>query len=279
MNCRICAGVTEIYKNEIRNEIMYTVVRCKMCGVYQTVEHYDNISPDYVDMGDEDLSEFHISMGREHKKKAYGQFVSLMDDIGALYEDEKILFDIGCGTGGFLEYINKKGVSAVGFDASVTQVNYARKNGLEAYVATDYDGIVRSVPGLIGGVNMVTLWDVFEHIRNPYRLLKDIKGLLRRDGYIYISVPNAGSLLWKDRYYKIIGKKFSLDPWEHVFYYNITSLKKMLDEIGYEVVRSGSVLCYYRNINISELVRRCVYSITAMFPDISPQIYVIARKR
>ena len=41
------------------------------------------------------------------------------------------------------------------------------------------------------------MWDVFEHIKNPHKILSEIKKRLNKKGLIFIQIPNSDSIAAK----------------------------------------------------------------------------------
>jgi 2-polyprenyl-3-methyl-5-hydroxy-6-metoxy-1,4-benzoquinol methylase len=273
-NCRICSGETSLIQSEIRNHIKYHVVQCLNCSTIQTVEHIDEVSPDYINLTKDLISHAHIAQSREHKHAAFNQFIKLFKKI--ISKDTKIV-DIGCGTGGFGEYATKIGCSYFGFDASLAQIDYGKSKGLNVERATTCDEYL--LKGVIhkDEITIVSMWDVLEHVRNPQNFLEQVKHLMHPKTYLFISIPNGGAFSWKRSINRFMNRELSFDPWEHVFYYNINSLSLLLKECGFEIVESGAVVCYPRKLDLKELARRFLFKILSVFPSVSPQIFIIAK--
>ncbi|HAN10429.1 MAG TPA: hypothetical protein DCP90_07435 [Clostridiales bacterium] len=79
--------------------------------------------------------------------------------------------------------------------------------------------------------DVIILGDIIEHVRNPIEMIIKCYNLLNQNGVIWISTPNfesAFSYIMKDK-----------DPmWrvcEHLNYFSYTSLKKVLNDIGFEI--------------------------------------------
>ena len=128
--------------------------------------------------------------------------------------------------------------------------------------------------------DLVTLWDVLEHLRSPLEFLSTVKESLKSAGLLYVSVPNGKAMLWKRRIYSLLRKPADYDwlPWEHVYYFSIRSLKNYFVKLGFEVLQTGAVVCYPRPISPFELVRRLGFRALSLVPSQAPQIYVWARK-
>ncbi|GAB4346829.1 MAG: class I SAM-dependent methyltransferase [Candidatus Abyssubacteria bacterium] len=106
------------------------------------------------------------------------------------YEGRGELLDVGCGTGRYLEWVCERGWTARGIDVLEDAVARARRKGLEAVTGD----LVRSCPWKSGSFDVVTMWDVIEHLSEPVATLRVIHGLLRAGGRLVIATPNIDSL-------------------------------------------------------------------------------------
>ena len=87
---------------------------------------------------------------------------------------DKSVIDYGCGTGGFIEYSKDKFKSIIGFDLST-----------EACKINSYYGIksVSNIEDLDNTYDIVTLFHVLEHIKNPISFIENIKKQLSNVKY------------------------------------------------------------------------------------------------
>jgi SAM-dependent methyltransferase len=98
------------------------------------------------------------------------------------------LLDVGCGAGEFLEVANALGYDATGIDVSEQAVSICRAKGINSHV-----GDLPSA-GLPGKFDVITMWDVVEHVRDPCALLAKAAELLSDRGLLFAKVPAFGSL-------------------------------------------------------------------------------------
>lgn len=276
--CKLCGAVSfRRLAKERRGHNEYNVFLCEACGVIQAVGDLDAVSPDYINLTNDSISENRVWCQSKHKERAFRQWWELVRSFGR--QQKPRVLDVGCGTGGFLAFASERGADVYGFDASNAQAEYARANFENVRSATSYDEYCEKLSRQPLTFDHITLWDVLEHVREPFDLLRDLRGALEPNGLLFVSVPSGPAMLWKQRGYEILGKKFSYDPWEHVFYYSLPALVRYLNQLDYEVVSSGAVACYERPPTVAEIVRRITFSILRVFPHLCPQIYVLARKR
>jgi SAM-dependent methyltransferase len=82
-----------------------------------------------------------------------------------------------------------------------------------------------------GRFRAAVLADVIEHLRDPAAALHRIAGVLEPDGVLALTIPDAGS-----RVARVLGRRWwSVLP-THVQYFTRTSVRRLLDRCGYEVV-------------------------------------------
>ncbi len=276
-NCRLCGSpeIEEVAQEE-HDARIYHVVRCSRCDLIQTVEHYADLSPDYVDLESSALDESRLWCQGTHKLPAFKQW--LAHALRFATSKHPTLLDVGCGTGGFLEFASAKGFRPFGFDASRTQAEHAVTLFPEVRHASSVPGYLETLDQLQLKFDFITLWDVFEHIRNPIPFLQQLASALQPGGHLFISVPNGRAIPWKIRIRRALNKPLDLAPWEHVFYHSRLSLIKCFEACSLEAVSSGAVDCYPRPLSPFELCRRAGFFILRAAPNLSPQIFAWARK-
>jgi 2-polyprenyl-3-methyl-5-hydroxy-6-metoxy-1,4-benzoquinol methylase len=168
-------------------------------------------------------------------------------------------------------------MTTYGFDASEAHATEARTRHhavRKAISMRAYLDQLASIPS----IDLVTLWDVFEHIREPNSLLAEIGSQLRPTrGFLFISVPSGAVNPAKVLIATALGKPIGLIPWEHVFYYTPKSLRTVLENAGFEVVELGGVQPYVRRLlSPHEILRRCAHHILRR-SSYAFQLYVLAR--
>lgn len=100
------------------------------------------------------------------------------------------ILDVGCGTGTMLGYLSEFG-QVQGVDASESAIAFCRERGLEN-VRHVPDG---ALPFPDRSFELVTAFDVIEHIEDDGAALRDLRRLIAPGGALMLSVP-AYSFLW-----------------------------------------------------------------------------------
>lgn len=122
------------------------------------------------------------------------------------------VLDIGCATGIFLSGMQKKGWECYGLEPSEYAAQYAHNRfGLEIF-----NGYLDDAPYPENFFDLITLWDVLEHLPDPAASLKKIQRLLKPGGWLVLSLPNtkAWECVWFGKYW--VG-------WDVPRHYNIFS--------------------------------------------------------
>jgi cyclopropane fatty-acyl-phospholipid synthase-like methyltransferase len=133
--------------------------------------------------------------------------------------------DVGASAGDFVEVASEKH-DAEGLELSETAVREARGRGLRMHCAAVEDFSPESPYA------MITAFDVLEHLREPRAFLQSLRGWLRADGRLVLTLPDVSSFYprW------LMGRHwFYYVPSEHLFYYDPASVTRLLEEEGFRV--------------------------------------------
>jgi len=137
------------------------------------------------------------------------------------------LFEVGCGTGEYLQQAKRAGIArVVGLDRNPWAIEQVRAAGLEARVG--------SIECLVGDepFDAAVMLDLIEHVTDPIPFLRTVRGHLRPGGRLFIMTPNIRS--WLAR---VSGQRWvSFKIPEHVFYYSPRSIRALLDRAGFDTV-------------------------------------------
>jgi SAM-dependent methyltransferase len=139
------------------------------------------------------------------------------------------LLDIGAATGLFLAQMRRWGKwELFGLEPHPRPARYAREVlGLKVF-----SGTLRDHPFPDEFFQVITLWNVFEHLPDPIESLKKINRLLAPSGILILSLPYLESL--EARFF---GKYWA--GWEvprHLYLFPRETLTRLLEENGFDVL-------------------------------------------
>ena len=109
--------------------------------------------------------------------------------------DHRHLFDIGCGTGRLVEYVAGQGVTVAGACDAYPESLEAFRRRLEAPLVLVDEG---RLPPLGPGHELLSLFDVLEHVEDDGGLLNFLHSILVPDGVLVLTVP-AHPFLYDER--------------------------------------------------------------------------------
>lgn len=143
------------------------------------------------------------------------------------------VLDYGCGHASYMCDFHDRGVAISGAEITGHLVDACQNNGLDVHKVEDFSHI----PFDDGEFDIVYLMQVFEHLREPHRLLNELARILKNGGMLYLAVPNAASI-WR----KVFGNNW-VSGWFapfHLFHYNRGTLARLAGQHGFDVIRSWS---------------------------------------
>jgi 2-polyprenyl-3-methyl-5-hydroxy-6-metoxy-1,4-benzoquinol methylase len=155
------------------------------------------------------------------------------------------LLDIGCAFGDFLTYAQAQGWDVSGVEISPRLAAEARARGL-----TVYEGDLAGLELPPETYDVVTMWDVIEHLDNPKGFLTTIRPLLRPNGLLFFHTGNARFQIFKARVLSRLlpNQGPFLIPYQHLYHFDPASARAMLAATGFELVVVFSCrTLHYRN--------------------------------
>lgn len=146
------------------------------------------------------------------------------------------VLDVGCAAGYFLSVMQKDGWDVRGLEPSEA----IRARAVER-LGTLPDGRPRVQAGLLGqaeleegSFDLVTFWDVIEHIPDVRAALRTARSLLAPGGKLLIETQNVDS-----RAAKLLGPKWQhYKHAEHIYHFNPATLRRLMGESGFEILEN-----------------------------------------
>jgi len=164
---------------------------------------------------------------------AHAMWAGALDEAIRLAGPGRLL-DVGCGAGQFLEFAAGRGWSDLeGIELSPLAAARARK----ASGATIHEVEFAAARLETGSFSAISLWDVFEHLRDPRAAIRRSFELLRPGGVLMIGTPNRFGIS-----VRALGKRsfFAIPP-EHLLLASRRGLRGSLIAEGFDVAHLSSV--------------------------------------
>ncbi len=136
--------------------------------------------------------------------------------------------DIGAGLGLFLEELRKlwPHCRLVAIEPSIEMADTCQGKGLEVVPSS-----IEDVSGWDGQFDLLTSFELFEHLHNPGDFLKKVWDLLRPSGYLFLTTLNGEGfdiqILWEN--------SKSVMPPHHLNFLNPGSIAILLQKSGFMV--------------------------------------------
>lgn len=233
--CNICgADVVFLFstKDYISGE-MFAIYQCQECFLVATKP----------DLKAGDFTKYY-PVSYYGQRKSFSDYLinkSRLRKINKMFPDirsggiTKYLLDVGCGDGGFISLLAKKGWQVAGTEVAPAGIHaHASPNCIcrRELVDCHFDN---------ASFDVVTMWHSLEHFTKPSAYLSEVERILKKDGLLLLEVPNFGS--WQARFFK--NNWFHLDPPRHVFHYDFNSIEMVLKKANFTIAKTSCFSLIY----------------------------------
>ncbi len=224
--CEVCGNDNSEKFSQLYDKIEYKIVNCDICDfVFIPVIYRKEIS--YENYRDEDV----LAEVRKGNNRLKIKRHKLRIKFIRKFINNARLFDVGTGWGHFLYTAKLTGFETDGVEISKLMHYYAENDlGLKIRQGDFFD---IDLPE--NYYDVVTMWDVLEHIDEPGKAVKKVHKILKENGLIILQVPQIDSYISKKQ--KENWGMFSI---EHLSYFSKSTIEKFLERYGFETVKIKS---------------------------------------
>lgn len=141
--------------------------------------------------------------------------------INLFFSEEKMLLDIGCGTGEFLKIAQQNNWAVFGIEPNEKARSIANKKTNNS--VSDIEELLNFKPQ---SFDVITLWHVLEHLPRLEEHISILKSLLKSNGTLIIAVPNYKS--YDAKYYKEFWAAYDVP--RHFWHFSQTSISKLFEK-------------------------------------------------
>ena len=143
------------------------------------------------------------------------------------------ILDIGCAAGFFLKVMEGKGWETTGVEISALMADFART---ELKLNNVFLGTLEDQQFEAESFDVITLWDVIEHLEDPRSVLAKTKLLLKNDGIMVLETQNVESV-----FARLMGRRWHHYKFEeHLWHFSPKTLSALLALEGFAVVKTSS---------------------------------------
>lgn len=198
--------------------------KCKSCGFVfcsrkptegELVDHY-NLYPRGNDISPITIKRYEVLLDAFEK-----------------YRKNNNMIDVGCGDGHFLQVAKRRGWNVFGTEYTDVAVEVCEKKGIS--MKKGKLNVENYPPDYF---DVVTSFEVIEHINNPNEDVANYNKVLRKGGVVYVTTPNFNSVS-RD----LLGVKWNVIEYpEHLSYYTVSTIKEIFVKNGFKplaVMTSG----------------------------------------
>jgi len=243
--CYICKNTSfELVEGKVRDMQELKIFRCSSCGLV-FLENFDHIDDNFYNMSK--MREHDTNKEwKKHIKECYTDDFRRAELMKSLVINKCVL-DFGCGGGGFLLKIK---------DYSSTYEGIEKDDTFRQLLNDEFGiKIYDDIDNCDGKYDIITMFHVLEHLKDPKLILKKLMNLLKPGGSIIIEVPNANDALLS--LYK--NKSFSeFTYWScHLYLFDNYSLRKLLEQCGFKITYIKQIQRYPLSNHLYWLSNSC----------------------
>lgn len=138
------------------------------------------------------------------------------------------ILDIGCSSGGFLSTMAGGRWELYGIEMEASTAEKAKqRTGAEVFV-----GDVLDAPFPAESFDVITCFDVLEHVYAPRQFLAKVLEWLKPGGILYVRLPNIDS--WEA---KLLGTYwYGLEMPRHLYHFSPQSLRRLITTVGFQEI-------------------------------------------
>ncbi len=164
-----------------------------------------------------------------------GYFASLRPEFSrtlkfARQQNLTRILDVGCGSGTFLDLAKAAGHEVCGIELNKAAGEKAQKKGHVVFKEL-LDQLDETKTG--GVFDLITFFQVLEHVADPVGVMKGAISLLKPGGYIAIAVPSAGGV------YRLVPYDAHQWPPHHVSRWRLADLQQLAAAVNMKLTASG----------------------------------------
>jgi len=235
----------EVFKSSSDSLLMDQVAECDQCHLVYLNPRMkaDVIVKSYKDAVDPTF----LSQNEFRIKTFKSALQNVLNHLRITNPAGKQILDIGSAGGAFLKAAKDLGFAPVGVEPSA----WLSEQGRKLYGVDLRPGTLEEQSFPEKSFDIITLWDVIEHLTDPERTMKDIHRILKDDGVLIVNYPDYGSIMCR-----LFGWKWPFFLNVHLYYFTRQTMARFLVSQGYEVRHMSS---FWQTLSVSYVFQRAAF--------------------
>lgn len=233
-HCQICGSDERTLKFA---EPPFEVVTCDACGLVYVTPRLTG--QDLLDIYDEGYWK-----SQDPKVRGYADYASesklylktfqkRMGLVQRWVGPNARVLDVGCAAGYFLRVMHELGHDVHGVELSEAIAKEAALAlGADRVHIGTLDDAVTAMNYAPQSFDLVTLWDVIEHVPDPQSVLRRIRELIKPGARLLLETQNVGS-----RWARVLGRRWHhYKHHEHLFHFTPDTIRRLLGDCGFRTL-------------------------------------------
>lgn len=206
----------------------YSIVRCNSCNVQFRVPQpsHEELKKIYAN--------YYYPWKVENEVAEIIQSSKIKTFERRLHEIQKYvrrgrILDVGCAAGYFLECAQSKGFEPYGVELSDSFFKEAQRKLGDGI----YRGTIQDLPCENNFFDVITLFDLLEHVKDPISTLQRCRKILVPNGILAAVLPNTSSLTAR-----LMRKNWMHYKDEHLFYFSKKTISAILQQESFNLIKA-----------------------------------------
>jgi len=276
VRCNLCGqDRTRLYHQErldfFDSELDFEIVRCCHCGLVYTNPRLDAHNANYL-FSDETCAQIEA-----HARAKKPVFESALKQIHLCQRRIKgssggKLLDVGCGSGHFMLAASQNGYEVHGIEPAPVSARYAQDQLSLPVIQKN----ILEVDFPPQSFDIITAWDVIEHVSDPRAVLTRCSHWLRPGGILAVRFPSARWQKFKGiLFHKLCqSNRPAFGATMHLYFFSEITFTKICRDIGLKVYKTQTTpleantgRCLIDKIKlVGNIVMKSVENISGLHP-------------
>ncbi len=234
--------LAEVYRASSDHSLVGQVLRCECCALAYISPRP---RPDLILAGYSQAEDPQFIRQNALRVRTFTRnLLRLARRLGLKPGPDVRVLDVGCAGGAFPKAAADLGFSVVGVEPSA----WLCEQGRRLYGLDLRPGVLADQDFAPESFDVVTLWDVIEHLADPREVLQDIHRLLRPGGHLILNYPDYRSIVGR-----LLGRKWPFWLDVHLLYFTRRTIGELAVQAGFEVVRFSP---FWQTLQVGYVLQR-----------------------